>query len=116
MAVTDLTELPLQINEKRALEELKRGIQIEYPGAEIILFGSKARGEGSSDSDLDVLILIDHGLNESDRIKITDISYPIEIEYDVVFGKLIRNKSEWNTPVYQEIPFYRNVNREGVHV
>lgn len=61
----------LDSNEENALAKSKRLLKDALPCAveEISLFGSKARGEGRSDSDLDVLVAVDDGNGRySDRL------------------------------------------------
>ena len=50
--------LNLKDNEIKAIAELKKRVLQLYPDAEIILFGSKARGDYNKDSDVDILILL----------------------------------------------------------
>ena len=106
----------LRENEKLALRKLSKDIGVLYPDAEIILFGSRARGEGTHESDLDILILISHAVDEKVSNSINDVSYPIELEYDVVFGKIIEEKSKWNSPIYKVLPLHQNVDREGIRL
>ena len=48
----------LTFTEKKALAELKEKIKEKYPDAEIILYGSKARGDCDENSDIDLMIII----------------------------------------------------------
>lgn len=109
-----ISELVLQQNEKRALEELKKGISDILPGSDIILFGSRARSQGDVNSDVDVLILVDDRIDGSLRNKINDISYGIELDYDVVFGKIIQNRDTWNSPLVKATPLHMNIDAEGI--
>ena len=104
----------LSANESAALAQLKSGIRVQYPDADIVLFGSLARGEADTESDIDVLILIDRPVDDAVRSAITDVSYQIELEYDVVFGKIVENRETWNSPRYHIMPLHRNVEMEGV--
>jgi len=57
------------------VDSLREIIHKEAPSAKIILYGSEARGDAGSDSDIDLLILMD-----TDRITLEDetkITYPI---------------------------------------
>ncbi len=60
----------LQPDELRAVEEFKRRILAELPGQvkDIILFGSKARGDAHPGSDIDLLVIVDRRTPEVDDV------------------------------------------------
>ncbi len=116
MITKDIAELKLSANEKLALVTLKSKLEQKLPGCEIVLFGSKARGEGDAFSDLDILIIVDSRIDRELRETISDISYPLELEFNVVFGKIIENKAVWNTPLSRSMPLHWNIDREGVRL
>ena len=81
----------------------------------IILYGSYARGDYKKNSDIDIIILTN--LSEKQivniRTKIWDIAYDIGLKYDIIISALIKNINEFNY-WSDTLPFYMNVNREGV--
>jgi predicted nucleotidyltransferase len=109
-----ISQLALKENEKRALQELKGRLLQRFPDAEIILYGSKARGDFDEESDIDLLILIETPITSGLEEEITHITYDIELKYDVVFGKIIENKGFWNSPLANAMPLHWNIDREGV--
>ncbi len=111
-----ITQLNLKENERKALEDLKEKVLQSYPDAEIILYGSKARGDYDAESDLDLLILIGSSVTSKLEEEITHIAFDIELKYDVVFGKIVENKNFWNTPLANAMPLHWNIDKEGVHV
>ena len=48
--------------------------------------------------------------------EITHIAFDIELNYDVVFGKIIENKDSWNMPFAKVMPLHLDIDKEGVHV
>ena len=78
-----------------------------------ILFGSRARGDARSDSDWDVLILLN-------KEKIThrdmdEISYPIRClgwEMDEIINPIMYTEQEWQSKSFT--PFFKNVMKEGI--
>ena len=111
-----LKKLNFKENEIRALEELKEKIYEKFPDAEIILYGSKARGDTNEESDIDVLILINSHINRKLKEEITEIMYDIELKYDVIFGNIIENLDFWNSPLANAMPFHWNIDKEGIHL
>lgn len=83
----------------------------------IILYGSYARGDYNEGSDIDIMILTDLKENEmyENFIKISDMAYDIEEEnnFDITLSPLIKNIDKFNYWV-EALPFYINVQREGV--
>ena len=83
----------------------------------IILYGSYARGDFSKSSDIDIMILTDLTDEEIEiyREKICDYAYDIEYDNNFEFdlSPLIKNIEKYNKRI-DVIPFYINVNKEGV--
>lgn len=109
-----ISQLALKENEKSALQELKERLLKQFPDAEIILYGSKTRGNFDKESDIDLLILIESTVTSELEEEITRVTYDIELKYDVVFGKIIENKDFWNSPLANVMPLHWNIDREGV--
>jgi len=114
--VKSLSQLKLKENEIAALREVRRKLLKKFPDAEIILYGSKARGNYEDFSDIDLLILIGSQVTRSLKENITEIIYDAELDYDVVFGTIIENKAFWESPLAHVMPLHWNIEREGVRV
>jgi predicted nucleotidyltransferase len=81
--------------------------------AEVILYGSRARGDERADSDWDILILTNYPVDLATEEKFRDKLYDLELEIDEPLSVFIYSKNEWNRQ--QRItPFYKNVNKEGI--
>ncbi len=86
---------------------------------EIILFGSYARGDYEEDSDVDIAIIADIPRdNENDYndciIKMVGDIYE-EFDYAVTLSPIVigsRFFDEWKA----DLPFYKNVDTEGVRI
>ncbi len=109
-----ISQLHLKENERRALKELKERVLQRFPSAEIILYGSKARGDFDKESDIDVLILIEGEVNTTVEEEIFHLAYDIELEDDVVFGILVHAKDFWNSNLANAMPIHWNIDKEGV--
>ncbi len=84
---------------------------------QIILYGSYARGDFNSGSDIDIMILVDLKDKElEDKYeKIIEIAYDIEENNDFMIhlSPLLKNIDNFNYWI-DTIPFYMNVKKEGV--
>jgi predicted nucleotidyltransferase len=103
----------LTANEQRALIELRDELISKYPILDIRLYGSKARGEGESDSDLDVMIEIP-GYDSLMVGEIDDVIYRINLNHDVFISALVFGRDELEEGPMSESPIYKVVQREGV--
>ncbi len=113
---SNLTQARLKENEANALNELKKRLLGKYPDIEIILYGSKARGDHEKFSDIDLLVLINSQVTRNLKEEITEIIYDIELMYDVVFGTIIENKDYWKSPLANAMPLHWSIDREGIHL
>ena len=72
-------------------------------------------GDYDKNSDIDIMILTD--LNDKEiieyRMKIRDMACDLELENDVIISPLVRNIEKYNERI-DVIPFYINVQKEGV--
>jgi predicted nucleotidyltransferase len=98
------------------LPEIKSEIFKDYPSAQVIFFGSRARGDERSFSDWDILILIEKDITEIQKIELHDKLYEIELKTGEVINAIIHTRREWNHPLMRITPFYQNVEQEGVPV
>jgi predicted nucleotidyltransferase len=107
--------IPLEkifIMEKHKIINLiKKKVKKISPDADIILYGSEARGESRPDSDIDILILIEeNSLNV--KSEISDTIYDIELETGVLISPIMYSKKDWSNRPFKT-PFYINVMNEG---
>ncbi len=81
----------------------------------VILYGSYARGDFHKNSDIDIMILTDLDEEEIEnyRDKISDVAYDIELDTGVILSPVIKNIEKYNIRT-GFIPFYKNVQKEGV--
>ncbi len=112
----NIAQLKLKKNEKMALQELKQKLLKRFPDVKVILYGSKVRSDDEEFSDIDLLILINSQVIRRIKEEITEITYDMELKYDVVFGIIIENRDFWESPLANAMPLHWNIDREGVHV
>lgn len=98
---------------KKFVEEVSKMIGNRLK--KVILYGSYARGDYDKNSDIDLMILTDFNDDEliEYRAKIRDLACNLELENDIIISPLVRNIEKYNNRI-NIIPFYMNVQKEGV--
>ncbi|MCF8232610.1 MAG: nucleotidyltransferase domain-containing protein [Bacteroidales bacterium] len=95
------------------LQLIRKNVNSVEPQAEVILYGSRARGDEHTDSDWDILIIVDYVVDASIEDKFRDVLYDLELETEESLSVFVFSKEEWHSK--QRItPFYENVNKEGI--
>jgi len=105
----------LRENEKRAIKILKEELVKRFGLIELRLFGSKARGEGGAESDIDVMIKVAE-INPEVEALIDDIIFKINLENDSLISAIIFGKRELEEGPLSESPIYKVIQKEGVPI
>ena len=94
-------------------------LQGRYDVAELIVFGSRARGTHRPDSDLDVAVLLrGEPLRFVDtKLAMTDLAYDLMLETGLLISPLPVWVCEWERPEgYSNPELLRTIDREGVRL
>lgn len=100
-------------SDKRLMLEVKEAVTRLVPDAEVVLYGSTARGTRQPDSDYDILVLTSRSLTSDEKRSIQGVVYDVELSRDAVVSVAVCSREEWDT-ILQGDPFRNNVAREGV--
>jgi len=97
-------------NIEKAINEFLTRINelLENKIKKIILYGSYARGDYNSYSDVDIMILtnLDDEEIEEYRESISNIIFDIQIETDIYISPIIKNVDNYNLRVGFEVQLY----------
>jgi predicted nucleotidyltransferase len=96
------------------LRELRQAFATLYGDklAQMILYGSQARGDATPESDIDVLVVLHGEVNPYKEIIFTeDVTAALSLKYDTFIACVYVSAKRWNEP---DSPFLMNVIREGV--
>jgi predicted nucleotidyltransferase len=95
------------------LQQCKKAIRAVVPDADVILYGSRARGDAKDDSDYDLLVLVDRPADVAVHEQLISRISPLE-ENGAVLTLTAYNRDLWNSKLYKAMPFHENIDREGV--
>lgn len=102
-------------NEQRAVAGFLDLLRRHHPERvlETVLFGSKARGDSTPGSDIDILIIVD----EDDwrfSHAISDLAADVSLEYDVLVAPRVIGRERWERMRELRFSLYRNIVAEGI--
>ena len=110
-------ELPptLRVDERNALTEYAALVRRRFGERvrDLRLFGSRARGEGHEDSDLDVLVVVD-GLTPEERREVWGWSGDLMLAHEVMIGGLATSAADWQELRDRERLIVREIDRDGM--
>lgn len=109
-----LNDIPLRDNDRFAIQQAVKILREQFPVEKVILFGSKARGDDDSESDIDLLVLTSRPVAPAERDRMVDAMYALQLERGVVFSRLVVPLAEWDHGLYQVLPIHAEIERDGV--
>lgn len=105
----------LQANEKASISAFTDSLLLTQNAnvSGVWLFGSKARGEATFDSDIDLLVVV-LKVMPSVRWQIREIAADCSLEYDVLINTHILDKERWDSHVSFQSTLWREITRDGI--
>jgi predicted nucleotidyltransferase len=103
-----LTETDRQI-----VREFQRRLMAIVPVLDLRVFGSRARGDATPDSDLDVFIELEESTPDLRR-RISEIAWEVGFEMDRVISTVVTTRADLEQGAMGANPLVLNVEREGV--
>lgn len=100
--------------EKEILTRCRKAVESIDPSAEIILYGSRARGDAEPESDYDLIIIVDGEVSLKREDIICRQLFPIELDTGKVLTAIVYSRQQWDTKLHRAMPFHRNIERDGV--
>jgi len=104
----------LDAHTRKMLSAAGRTIRTLNPKAQVLLYGSAAKGRWRPGSDFDLLVLTDRPLTTRQEDTVIDALYEIELHHGAVISTVFYPKSVWNASPLRAMPFHRNVVRDGI--
>ncbi len=102
--------LSLILTKLRRRFETLYGVRLVH----LILYGSQARGDAESGSDIDVLIVLNGPVNPSEEIeRVGTITAALSLQHNVVISCVFVSAERYNT---EYSPLLLNAHREGITI
>lgn len=105
----------LSPREKKAVEEFINGISKIFNQnlLKIILYGSKAEGDFSHDSDIDILLIVEK-IDLSQRKAFFKFLVDIELQYDSHISPVLVSKKEYEMNKKMGSFFFHEIEKKGI--
>lgn len=101
--------------EQQALETLVQRLYKRYRSQieSVVLFGSKARGDAETDSDIDVMVVLTND-DPHLRSNVRRVAARVSLEYDLLISVRAVGRSHWKKLSRYRFPIYQAVLSEGI--
>ena len=105
----------LEVKEQQAIQLFLRQLCGRFAGqlVDVILFGSKARGDSVPWSDIDILIVVQVE-SWPLRQEISRLAARISLDYDVLIGPRVIGQDRWERMRQDRFRLYQNILVEGI--
>jgi predicted nucleotidyltransferase len=104
----------LSKHEKEILLSCRDALHEIDPNATIVLYGSRARGDATEESDYDLLIVSDGPATLESEDRFRRALYDLQLETGTVITVILANRADWETPLSKAMPLHQNITREGI--
>lgn len=102
--------------DRQTIEDVAAALSAGWPVDSVVLFGSKARGDDTPDSDIDLLVLTHRQLTPEEIGTMRATVRRIGLRRGTWPELSIRTSDEWWRGVYQAAPIRKEIDAEGIGV
>ncbi len=106
----------MNANDHKVLSRLKRLLKCRLPVYEIVLFGSRARGDAAPDSDMDVLVVLNAPVTRQYRDTAMDCAWEVGFDADIVIVPVVVYHDAWKSRQQQDSLLALAIREEGIPV
>jgi predicted nucleotidyltransferase len=111
----DLSQL--QPNERAAVQAFTDQLRAQFGEriARTVLFGSKAHDDSGSDSDIDILVVVD-AVDRRFEAQVSSIASGLDLKYDVLLNTHLLTRERWEDYTRRQAARWLNVQRDGIEL
>lgn len=111
-----LESAKLTVDDYNVVIEAARVLKSDLPVSRVIVFGSKARGTGGRDSDLDLLVLTSCPVTSQLREAVSEKLADINLRCDTGLSSVVVSEKDWSEGLVRYLLIHSEVERDGCEV
>lgn len=104
----------MTVADRQILEAFAAAVRRRWPDARVWAFGSRARGDATRESDMDVCIVISEPVTRSVKDWIGDVAWEVGFAADRIITTIVIERREFEEGPRSISPLVANILREGV--
>ncbi len=111
-----LDSLTISENERAAAIRAREILTADLPVSRVVLFGSRARGQGDRYSDIDLLVLTSCPVDSKLRRNISDRLAEINLQSDVTLSSVVVSERDWSRGLIRYMLIHSEVEKDGCQI
>ncbi|MCL5102565.1 MAG: nucleotidyltransferase domain-containing protein [Armatimonadetes bacterium] len=104
----------LSERDRQLLIDVKDVVMRFVPDAEVVLYGSVARGTATPESDYDIVVITGSKLSSCEERELDGAVYRLQLEREVVLSLMVYSREEWQRPMLRCSPYRKSVAKDGI--
>lgn len=100
--------------DKAIVERFKAMVSARVSVRQVVLFGSRARGDAEPEADMDVLVVLDEAADEAARDYVSDCAWEVGFQAGIVLVPIVFSRREWEEGPERHSLLAQSVRAEGV--
>lgn len=105
----------LSTRDREIVTQFKRQVQALAPLRALWVYGSRARGDATPESDMDVLIELET-VTPTLRRQISEVAWQVGLDYERVISTLVATRAQLESGPLSATALVHNIRREGVQI